>query len=132
MEIIYKTNATLDMVAVAALYDDAGLRRPTDDLERIKRMYTNSNLVISAWNGEQLVGVARSLTDFSYCCYLSDLAVLKAYQKSGIGKQLVEATRQAIGPESMLLLLSAPGAMEYYPRIGMKTVENGFIFLREK
>jgi ribosomal protein S18 acetylase RimI-like enzyme len=95
-------------------------------------MYTNSNLIISARDGEQLIGIARSLTDFSFCCYLSDLAVKKDYQRSGIGKELINRTRNIIGDECMLLLLSAPAAMEYYPKIGMDNIQNAFLFNRKR
>jgi predicted N-acetyltransferase YhbS len=108
------------------------LKRPTHDAQRIARMYQNSNLVISAWDGDKLVGVSRALTDFCYSCYLSDLAVTKDYQKAGIGKKLIELTKEAIGDETMLLLLSATTAMEYYPKVGMETVHNGFIIHRLK
>lgn len=95
-------------------------------------MYQNSNLVISAWNQRDLVAVARSLTDFCYCCYLSDLAVRLEYQSQGIGKELIRLTRESISDQSMLLLLSAPGAMEYYPKVGFKKVGNGFMIDRLK
>ncbi len=114
------------------IYDDSGLRRPTKDKVRIKKMFDNSNLVISAWNKDELVGISRALTDFSYCCYLSDLAVKKKFQKCGIGKELIRITKEQIGENSMLLLLSAPEAMEYYPKIGMEKAGNGFFIKREK
>ena len=95
-------------------------------------MYTNSNLVVTAWDKDKLVGITRSLTDFCYSCYLSDLAVRKEYQKEGIGKKLIELTKEKIGEQTMLLLLSAPSAMEYYPKIGFLKVENGFIVKRTK
>lgn len=127
----YFKDRRLDIESVALLYEDSGLKRPTKDLPRLRRMYGNSNLILSAWRGGDLVGVARSLTDFSYCCYLSDLAVKKELQKSGIGKTLIDLTRKIIGPQTTLILLSAPGAMEYYPRVGFETVHNGFIIKRE-
>ena len=74
---------------VIRVFDDSGLIRPTDDPDRITRMFAASNLVVSAWDGGVLVGVARALTDFSYCCYLSDLAVAKSHQRQGVGKRLV-------------------------------------------
>ncbi len=95
-------------------------------------MYDNSNLVVTAWSDEELVGISRALTDFCYCCYLSDLAVSKSYQMKGIGKKLIELTKEKIGNESTLLLLSAPTAMDYYPKIGLQKVENGFIIKRSK
>ncbi len=130
MEINYKTGIIPEKELVADLYKSAGLNRPVEDADRIARMYANSNLVITAWNGEILVGVARSLTDFCYCCYLSDLAVRKEYQKFGIGKRLIWETREKIGDQTMLLLLSAPTAMEYYPAVGFQVVKNAFIINR--
>lgn len=129
--ITYRINEKPDTSLVIDLYRDSGLPRPIDDAGRIQRMYENSNLVISAWDEDKLVGVSRALSDFSFCCYLSDLAVKKNYQQHGIGKELVTLTKKHAGPESMLLLLSVPGAMEYYPRIGMNKVQNGFIIFRE-
>src|SRR6202012_5054521 len=98
---------------VVELYKSAGLIRPVDDVERIQKMYEQSNLIITAWDGDVLAGVSRSLTEFCYCCYLSDLAVRKEYQSQGIGKRLIEMTKNTIGDQTMLLLLSAPTAMEY-------------------
>ncbi len=117
---------------IIELYQNAGLNRPIGDHDRIAKMYQNSNLVISAWNQQDLVAVARSLTDFYYCCYLSDLAVRLEYQSQGIGKELIRLTRESISDQSMLLLLSAPGAMEYYPKVGFKKVGNGFMIDRLK
>jgi len=131
MNITYKFDVTPETDSIIALYEDAGLNRPTKDTLRIRKMYENSNLVISAWDGDLLVGIARSLTDFCHCCYLSDLAVRKDYQKEGIGKKLIYLTKEKIGDESMLLLLSAATAMEYYPKVGLEKVQNGFIINRK-
>ncbi len=95
-----------------------GERRPIDDIDRLKDMLLNCQLIITARNGEQLVGVARSISDFSYCTYLSDLAVDLKYQKQGIGKELIRQTKLHTG-KALLLLLSAPAAKDYYPRVGM-------------
>ncbi|AYL96380.1 GNAT family N-acetyltransferase [Mucilaginibacter celer] len=132
MNTTYQTGTIPSAQQVIELYNSAGLNRPTHDAPRIAKMYQNSNLIITAWDGEKLVGVSRALTDYCYACYLSDLAVNKDYQKEGIGKKLVQLTKEAIGDESMLLLLSAPAAMEYYPKIGMDAVNNGFIIPRAK
>ncbi|MEO8067859.1 MAG: GNAT family N-acetyltransferase [Flavobacteriales bacterium] len=130
MSITYHVNSPVPVDKVITLYRDSGLNRPVDDPQRIAAMYANSNLVISAWQGEELVGVARSVTDLVYCCYLSDLAVLKVRQGKGIGRELIARTKAYVGDGSMLLLLSAAGAMSYYPAIGMKEVKNGFIIDR--
>ena len=131
MNIKFKTNARLRTEDIIAVFDSSRIKRPTKDSSRIQKMFEESNLVISAWKDGVLIGVARSLTDFSYCCYLSDLAVKKEYQKAGIGKTLIELTQQAIGDNCMLLLLSAPDAMGYYPKVGFDKVENGFIIKRK-
>jgi len=132
MEITYKFNIIPSTEAIIALYVNAGLNRPTADSDRIAKMYANSNLIVTAWDKDKLVGISRSLTDFCYCCYLSDLAVRQEYKYSGIGKKLVELTKEKVSENSMLLLLAAPSAIEYYPKIGMEKVENGFIIKRVK
>lgn len=132
MEITFKLDHIPETDAIIDLYDSSGINRPTEDKERIKAMYDHANLIVTAWDNEQLVGISRSLTDFCYCCYLADLAVRREYQKEGIGKKLIELTRDRIGNMTTLLLLSAPAAMGYYPKAGFKTVDNGFIIKRTK
>src|SRR5699024_7652287 len=100
MDITYRINQTPPTEQIIALYNSSGIRRPTKDPERIAKMYQNSNLIISAWDQDQLVGVARSLTDFCYCCYLSDLAVREEYKHRGIGKKLIALTRENIGSQT--------------------------------
>ena len=103
-----------------------GERRPVDDFSRIKKMCENANLFVTARLDGKLIGVARSITDFTYCTYLSDLAVNKDYQKRGIGKRLIEETKKQT-PQAKLILLSAPAAIYYYPKIGMKKHDYCFI-----
>ena len=132
MNITYKTEAIPGIDEITDVYRSSGINRPADDSDRITRMYANSNLVITAWDNDLLVGIARSLTDFCYCCYLSDLAVRREYQHYGIGRELIRRTKDKIGDQTMLLLLSAPGAMEYYPKVGFEKVDNGYIIKRKK
>lgn len=94
-------------------------RRPADDLERLDRMLRSADIIVTARDGKKLVGISRAITDFSYCCYLSDLAVDSSYQRQGIGKELIDRTHAAAGSETSLFLVSAPAAMGYYPKIGM-------------
>jgi predicted N-acetyltransferase YhbS len=119
--IAYRTGNDLDLDVVIELYraSTLGERRPVDDRERMKLMLQNANLVVTAWDGELLAGIARSLSDFSYATYLSDLAVRLSHQKQGIGRELIRRT-QALGGQATVILLSAPKAVAYYPRIGMK------------
>ena len=124
--VAYKRDTNVSAAQVADLFTRSGINRPVHDLPRIEAMLRHANLTWTAWDGDILVGIARSLTDFSWCCYLSDLAVDTACQKSGVGRELVNKTRETIGPSVMLVLLAAPGAMEYYPKIGFETVANGF------
>lgn len=89
-------------------------------------MCENANLIVTARLNGKLIGIARSITDFSYCTYLSDLAVDTEYQKKGIGKKLIEETKKK-APQANLILLSAPAAVDYYPKIGMKKHNYCFI-----
>jgi GNAT superfamily N-acetyltransferase len=102
-------------------------RRPVDDRKCIEAMLRHANLLCSAWDGEKLVGVARSVTDFAFCCYLSDLAVDENYQRKGIGKELIRQTRSRLGDKAMIILLSAPKAEAYYPKIGFESHRSAWI-----
>ena len=132
MEIIYKTDVKPAAEAVIELYENAGLPRPTNDKERIQKMYEHSNLIVTAWHGEKLVGVSRSVTDWVWSCYLADLAVHTDYHKCGIGKKLIDVTKEKLGEQSMILLLSVPTAMEYYPKVGFVKENRGFMMPRTK
>lgn len=114
------------------LFRRSGIRRPVEDLDRIGRMIAHANLIICARDGVKLVGIARALTDYSFCCYLSDLAVDRDYQRNGIGKELVKRVQEAIGEEVMLLLLAAPEARDYYPHIGFERADNAWIIHRKR
>jgi GNAT superfamily N-acetyltransferase len=102
-------------------------RRPIDDPKSVEAMLGHANLFCTAWDDSKLVGVARSLTDFEYCCYLSDLAVDQEYQRTGIGKALVRLTQSRLGEKAKIILLAAPKAEEYYRRIGFKPHQSAWI-----
>lgn len=95
-----------------------GERRPVDEDDRLAGMVKHANLIVTARVGDKLVGISRSITDFSYATYLSDLAVDKDYQKKGIGKELIRQTKLQ-APKANLILLAAPAAISYYPHIGL-------------
>lgn len=107
-------------------------RRPVNDVAKINDMLRHGNVLITAWAGDVLVGVSRALSDFSFCCYLSDLAVDEAYQKQGIGKKLIEETHLASGLHTTLILLAAPKAANYYPKIGMERFTDCFLIRRQQ
>jgi predicted N-acetyltransferase YhbS len=119
---VFRIGNDLELDAVLAVYRESGLgaRRPISDRERMAAMIRNANLVITAWDGGELVAIARSITDWVYVTYLADLAVKESHQKRGVGKELIRKTREACDPRSMLLLLAAPAAEKYYPHIGFK------------
>jgi ribosomal protein S18 acetylase RimI-like enzyme len=129
-KIQYKINAPVSIDEIIEVLISSGINRPVTDRHRIKRMFDESNVIITAWHEFKLVGVSRALTDFSYCCYLSDLAVSSDYQKQGIGKEMVDITKNHIGDQCMLLLLAAPSAMDYYPKIGMEKIDTAFMLKR--
>ncbi len=130
MDISYKFDIIPSPDQVIVLYDEAGLPRPTSDKVRIRKMYEHSNLVVTAWDGTKLVGVSRSITDWAWSCYLADLAVSPAYKKSGIGKKLIDLTREKVGEQVMILLLSVPTAMTYYPKVGFTKEDRAFAIFR--
>jgi GNAT superfamily N-acetyltransferase len=102
-------------------------RRPVDDPVCVKAMLDHANLLCTAWDGDKLVGVARSVTDFEFCCYLSDLAVDEAYQSKGIGRELIRLTQSRLGRKAKIILLAAPKAEAYYPKLGFDAHRSAWI-----
>lgn len=130
MNVEYSLDKRPAVDQIIELYNKSGLPRPTDDRDRIQKMFDSSNLIATAWDNDLLVGVSRSITDWVWSCYLADLAIHPDYKKSGIGKELVRLTKEKLGEQSMILLLSVPSAMEYYPKIGMTKEDRAFTILR--
>ncbi len=132
--ITYDTNRPLipsvyiDLLARSTL----GERRPIDDPETMAGMVANASLTVTAWDGDLLVGAARSVTDFTYCCYLSDLAVDAAYQRQGIGVELIALTQAQLGPRCNIILLAAPAAADYYGHVGFEHHPRCWILPRAK
>lgn len=121
MEVTYQLEPGLSPEEFVDLLERSTLaeRRPVGDPATIRAMLENADLIVTARAGATLVGISRAVTDFSFCTYLSDLAVDEAYQRQGIGKELIRRTHDAAGHKTTLILLAAPKAREYYPRIGM-------------
>ncbi|MGE0595759.1 MAG: GNAT family N-acetyltransferase [Hyphomonadaceae bacterium] len=116
----YRDDVRLEPATFVELYRSCslGARRPLDDPEIVTAMIAHGNLTITAWDGERVVGIARSMTDFLYVGYLADLAVRETHQRQGVGVELIRQTRARMGPRASLVLLAAPAAKTYYPRIG--------------
>ena len=116
----YRTNHPVSRAQFIALLQKTslGARRPLAEAERIDAMLQNADLLISACDDDRLVGITRAVTDYAYCCYLSDLAVDEAWQRRGIGQELLATLKQALHPQCKIILLAAPQAVDYYPHIG--------------
>jgi ribosomal protein S18 acetylase RimI-like enzyme len=131
-KILYTVNESVTPEEVGEVFRASGIRRPSNDPGRIAKMISNANLIVCARDSQKLVGIARALTDFSYCCYISDLAVDRAYSGKGIGKELLRKVQEAAGEEAMILLLSTSKSESYYPRIGFKKAENAWRIPRKR
>lgn len=127
----YDVNSSVKPSELATLFKSSGIRRPAN-INRIGKMITNANLIISARKNGKLVGILRALTDFSYTCYISDLAVDRTYQDKGIGKELLRLSRKALGGNVMILLLSSKEADAFYPHVGFEKAENAWRLPRKK
>ena len=118
----YRDDAAISAEQAIDLYirSTLGERRPIHDKSAFEAMLKHANLIITAWDDEKLVGISRTLTDFSYVAYLADLAVDLDYQHQGIGKELIAKTQASLGSDCMIVLLAAPKANEYYEHIGFE------------
>lgn len=134
MSLKYRINSPVTVGQFLHLLHESELahRRPVNELSCIQGMLKHSNLIVSAWDNEELVGIARSMTDFHYACYLSDLAVSKAYQGRLVGYNLQVLTQQQLGEHCKLILLAAPGLDDYYHNIGYEPHERCWVLPRSE
>ena len=133
-DIRYALEPELSAAAFIGVLETSGLaeRRPVGEPARIETMLRHSDIILTARHDGRLIGVSRAIADFGFCCYLSDLAVDRAYQRGGIGRTLIDRTWDAAGRQTTLILLSAPAALAYYPHIGMTKHEGCFTYPRER
>lgn len=133
MKIIFKTEIVPDLEEIIDLYDQSGYFpiEERTNLARIKQMHDSADIVISAWHQNKLIGLSRAISDFCYCCYLSDICVRNKYKRQGIGHRLIQLTKEMAGKECKLILQSSPNAIEFYSKIGMEQINSAFIIQRE-
>ena len=133
MNITYKLNPNITASKFIDVLKNStlGERRPVDDEETIKGMLENADIIVTAMIDAKIIGIARAVTDFHYCCYLSDLAVDKAYQNRGIGKELISKVQEQLNAKCKIILLSAPDATKYYPKIGFSQHTSAWTLARQ-
>jgi len=84
----------------------------------------NSHTLISAWDGEKLVGLANAISDGYLVVYYPHLLVLPNYQGKGIGKQLMEVMCKKYSSYHQQMLTSDINAIEFYKTCGFKRAGN--------
>lgn len=133
MDISYREGKEVRVDQAIDLYNRStlGKRRPVGRPDIFEGMLYNASLVITAWDGDRLVGISRTLTDFTYVAYLADLAVDLAYQRKGIGKELVRRTRLCLRPSCTIVLFAAPAADSYYGGLGFESNTRGWVLKGE-
>jgi len=134
MQITYKINPTITSDEFIDILNRSklGERRPVKDKRCIDGMLKHADLIVVAVENDKIIGVARSITDFNYCCYLSDLAVDEKYQQHGIGKKLIDMTQKQLNEKCKIILLSAPNATKYYPKVGFTQHLSAWTLPREQ
>ncbi len=128
--IVYRSDRRPDAADIAALYRGSPLNRPVDDVDRIRRMYEGSNCVLTAWDGERLVGILRGWTDGAFDGYVCDLAIAPDCQKLGIGRALLDQAI-ALSPQVQWVLRASKIAERYYEHVGWQKIENGWVWPRK-
>ncbi|MGG3279983.1 GNAT family N-acetyltransferase [Paenibacillus solani] len=133
MSLEYVINDACTVNEVQEVFMRSGIRRPVGDTDRLQRMIDHADEIITAKDGDRLVGFLRAITDYSYCCYVSDIAVDKDYQGLGVGKELIRLLRSKLGEEEVqYVLTSAPKALGFYEKLGFERNHNAFVLRRKK
>ena len=136
-DIVYAREDALDVAEFRLVLVESGLgaTRPVDDEARLKAMLAGASLVVTARLQDadrRLVGMARCVTDFAWCCYLSELAVSASAQRRGIGDGLLQEVRRQLSPRVSLTLASMPDAVAFYERVGMERIRDAFWYRRTR
>jgi len=133
MDITYTHTSTITAHQFQSILRASTLaeRRPADDIPRLQKMLDHADIIVTAWDSERLIGIARAITDYSYATYLSDIAVDLDYQKKGIGKELMRRARQVAGKEVNFFLFAAPKAKDYYGHVGFQAITRGWILTED-
>ncbi|KOP67412.1 GCN5 family acetyltransferase [Bacillus sp. FJAT-18019] len=133
MNLEYVINDACTINEVQEIFMRSGIRRPVGDTDRLQRMIDHADEIITARDGDRLIGFLRAITDYSYCCYISDIAVDIDYQDLGIGKELIRLLRNKLGEEEVqYVLTSAPKALGFYEKLGFERNHNAFVLRRKK
>jgi GNAT superfamily N-acetyltransferase len=131
MTITYRSDSRPDAATIADLYRRSPLYRPVDDVDRIAAMYGGANVVLTAWDGETLVGILRGWTDGAYDGYVCDLAVAPEHQKTGVGRELLDLALKQNWRIQWVLRASRI-ASAYYEHLGWQKIENGWLWPRSE
>ncbi|REK77008.1 GNAT family N-acetyltransferase [Paenibacillus paeoniae] len=132
MTITFHEDDTITPEELAEVFIQSGIRRPAQDLERLSRMLTHADERLTARADGKLVGILRAITDYAYCCYISDLAVDQAYHGQRIGERLMQKLQEKLGnDEIQYILVSAPTAVGFYERMGMERLDKAFVIRRQ-
>lgn len=118
----FETGKTFDRGQLLALYEDAGWTAYTEEPERLERAIANSTRVVSAWDGAQLIGLVRVLSDGEHVVYAQDLLVLREYRRQGLGTALL---RRALQPfehvrQTVLVADNSPEMRAFYRAQGFE------------
>ena len=134
MKICYNLNPKITVDEFIAILKSStlGERRPIDDRLCMEGMLEHADILLTATYDEKIIGVVRAVTDFNYCCYLSDLAVHVDYQQEGVGKKLIALVQAELGEKCKVILLSAPQAKAYYPKIGFTQHDSAWVVASKK
>lgn len=132
----YTREQDLDAAEFSRVLDESGLgaTRPLGDPARLQAMLNGAGMIVTARldrPDRQLVGVSRTITDFSWAAYLAELAVSRSAQGLGVGRGLLNETRRLLGPQVTLILTSMPDVTGFYERAEMARVPDTFWYKRQ-
>jgi GNAT superfamily N-acetyltransferase len=106
---------------VLALYESVGWTAYTRDPGTLASAIRGSSFVATArTEGGGLVGLARAVSDDATICYLQDILVDPAFQKSGVGRALLQAVQKRYGHVRQMVLITdnKPEQRAFYETLG--------------
>ena len=105
-------------------------KRPLANRKRIGDMLAGANLIVTARQDGEILGLARCISDGAWICYCAELAVKESAQGLGIGSGIIGKLNELLGPKIGLALFSEPEALGFYEKAGLTRLDNGFFGTR--
>jgi len=120
--------AGVDWSIVSRTLQRVGMAYYEPDVHR--KAFENSHTSVFVYDGAQLVGFGRAISDSAYQAAVYDMAVIPEYQGQGIGTTIMKHILNRV-PHCNVILYAAPGKEPFYEKLGLRRMKTGMALFKK-